>query len=172
MLALVIRSRVATVPKVKIVGTMTDGKLVLVKQKSCPVRTSLHTMWGLMVMDPVSYAVLPGKEDVVILGNPNLAALGIGVSDSLGECAHKRNLSIQGVELPNFKECRRVSIALEALLQRGPASEPPDEAVDRLASRGHDMGMEPEQEERERAVALAKAMETAAANDFVGQRWG
>ena len=54
---------------------------------------------------------------------------------------------------------------MEALLQRGPdGPEPPDEAVERLASRGPDMGMEPEQEEREYAIALAKAMETAAAN--------
>ena len=54
---------------------MTDGKLVLVKQKSCPVRTALYTMWGPVVMDPVTYVILPGKEDVVILGSPILAAL-------------------------------------------------------------------------------------------------
>ena len=163
----------AAVPDIQIVGPMTDdqyikmaeGKLVLVKQKSCPVRTALHTMWGPVVMDPVSYAVLPGTENVVILRSPTLAALGINVYDSLGECAHQRNLSVQVVESPNLKERRRVSIAVEALLQRGPgAPEPPDEAVERLVSRGPDMGMEPEQEERERAVALTKAVETAAAN--------
>ena len=50
-------------------------------------------------------------------------------------------------------------------MQRSPgAPEPPDEAVEGLVSRGPDMGMEPEQEERERAVALAKAVETAATN--------
>ena len=51
----------ATVPEVQIVGPVTDdqyvkmvdGKLVLVKQKSCHVRTALHTMWGPVVMDPV-----------------------------------------------------------------------------------------------------------------------
>ena len=116
-------------------------------------------------MDPVSYAVLPGKENVVILGSPTLAALRINVYDSLEECARKRNLSVQGVESPNFKGCRRASTAVEALLQRGPgAPESPDEAVERLVSRGSDMGMEPEQEKRERAIALAKAMETAVAN--------
>ena len=69
---------------------------MLVKQKSCPVA----------VMNPVSYAVLPGKEDVVILRSPTLVALGIKVYDSLGECTRKRNLFVQGVESPNFKECR------------------------------------------------------------------
>ena len=96
-------------------------------------------------MDPVSYSGLPGREDVVILGSPTLTALGINVYGSLCECARKRNLSVQGVGSPNFKECRRVRITMKALLQRGPgAPELPDEAVERLVSRGPDMGMEPE----------------------------
>ena len=118
-------------------------------------------------MDPVSHAVLPGKKDVVILESSTFAALGINVYDSLDECARKRNLSVQVVETPNFKACRWVSIAVEALLQRGPdGPEPPDETVERLASRGPDIGMEPEQEGGQRAVALAKAMETVSANDL------
>ena len=126
-------------------GKTADGKLVLVKQKSCPARTASHTMWGPVVMDPVSYAVLPGKEDVVIMGSPTIAALGINVYVSLDECARKCNLSVQGVESPNFKECRQVGIAVEALLHRDPgAPEPPDEAVERLVSGVPDMGMEPE----------------------------
>ena len=101
----------------------------------------------------------------MILGSPTLAALGINMSDILGECVRKRNLSVQGVESPNFKECRRVTIGVEVLLQRGPgALESHDEAIKRLVYRGPDMGMEPEQEERECAVALAKAVETAVAN--------
>ena len=108
----------ATVPDVQVVGSMTNardvkmahGKLVQVKRKYGPVRTALYTMWGPVVLDPVSYAVLPGEE---ILGSPTL---GINVYDSLGECARKRNLSVQGVESPNFKEYRRMTITLEVLL--------------------------------------------------------
>ena len=92
-------------------------------------------------MDLVSYAVLPGKDDVVIFGSPSLAALGINVYNSLGECARKRDLSVQCVELPNFKECRQMSTVVKALLQRGPgAPEPSDEAFKRLVSRGPDIG--------------------------------
>ena len=88
-------------------------------------------------MDPVLYAVLPGKEDVVILRSPTLATLGVNVYDRLGEYARKSNFSVQVKDSPNFKECRRLSIAVEALLQRGPgASKPSDEAVERLISRG------------------------------------
>ena len=163
----------AAVPDVQIVGLetddqyveMVDGKLVLVKQNSRPVRTALHTMWAPVVTDPISYAVLPGKEDVMILGGPILAALRISVYDSLGECARKCNLFVKSVESPNFKEYRRVSIAGEALLQHGPgASESLYETAERLVSRGADMGMESEQEAREHAVAFAKAVETALAN--------
>ena len=82
------------------------------------------------MVDPVSNAVLPSKEDVVILGGPTLAALGINVYGSFDECARKPYLSVQGVESSNFKECQRVSIAVEALLQRVPgALELPDETV-------------------------------------------
>ena len=58
-----------------------------------------------------------------------------------------------------------MSIAVEALLQHGPgAPEPADGTVERLVSRGADMDMKPEQEKHERPVALAKTVETAAAN--------
>ena len=54
---------------------------------------------------------------------------------------------------------------MEALLYRVQgAPEPPGETVERLVSHGPDMDMEPEQAERERTVALAKAVEPAAAN--------
>ena len=113
----------------------------------------------------VSYVVLLGKDDVVMLESPTYAALGINVYDSLCECARKRNLSVQGVESRNFKECQRVSIAMEALIWRGPgAPEPQHEAVERLVYREPAMGMEPEREERERAIALTKAVETAVVN--------
>ena len=58
-----------------------------------------------------------------------------------------------------------MGIAVEALLQHGPGTlEPPNEAVERLVSGVPDISMNPKQEERERAVALAKRVETAAAN--------
>ena len=60
----------AAVTDVQIVGPMTndqylkmaDGKLVVVKQKSCSPSAALHTMWGPVVTDPVSNAVLPARR--------------------------------------------------------------------------------------------------------------
>ena len=53
--------------------------------------------------------------------------------------------SVQGVKWPTYKEYRRVSIGVKALLQCGPgAPEPSDEAIERLFSLGPDLGMESE----------------------------
>ena len=56
-----------------------DGRLVLVKQKWYPTRTALHTMWGSVVMDPVSYAVLPVKEDIQIPNEITVALMRLPV---------------------------------------------------------------------------------------------
>ena len=59
----------AAVPDVQIVRPMTDdqyvkmadGNLVLVKQKWCPVRTALHTIWRPVVMDPALVRCFAGQ---------------------------------------------------------------------------------------------------------------
>ena len=66
-----------------------DGRVVEVSNKTCPVRIALHTSWGLVQVDPFSFAVMPGNDDVVILGNPTLEAVGIDVYDSLGARARE-----------------------------------------------------------------------------------
>ena len=114
-------------------------------------------------MDPVLYAVLPGKEDVVNLG--------VRLSP-LYECARKHKFSVQVVESPNFKECRRVSIVVETVFRRGPgAPESLGDVGERLVSRGPDMDMESEQKERECALALAKEVETVATNGLLSKVW-
>ena len=106
------------------------------------------------------------------LGEPDSRDSGINMFGSLGERVHKRNLSDHGVESSNFKEYRQVSIAVEALLQRGPdAPEPSDEANERLVSRGPDTYMEPEQKKCESAGALAKAGDCGGER-FVERAWG
>ena len=70
----------AAVHNVQIVGPVTDeqyvemadGKLVQVEQKSCPVRTVLHTTWG-----PVGLArYFAGQGGRGDLGQPNSRGLG------------------------------------------------------------------------------------------------
>ena len=99
----------------------------------------------------------------MIMGSPTLTALGMDVYGSLGECVRKRDLSVRGVELPNFKEYRRVSIGMEALLRcpQVHQSRRMRPSSDWFLA-GPDMSVEPEKEERERAIALTKAVEIAA----------
>ena len=54
-----------------------DSRVLVVQERTCPVRIALHTSWGLVTMDPFSFAVILGNDDVVILGNPTLKLLGI-----------------------------------------------------------------------------------------------
>lgn len=37
--------------------------------KTYLVRTALHMSWGAMVLEPCQYAVMPGADDVVIIGS-------------------------------------------------------------------------------------------------------
>ena len=82
----------AALPDVQVVGGLAHpgklkvahGRVLVVQKKTCPVRIAVHTSWGLVTMDPFSFAVMPGDDDVVILGNPTLKLWGIDVYDSLG----------------------------------------------------------------------------------------
>ena len=59
-----------------------DGRVLAVEKKTCPVRIALHTSWGLVTLDLFCFAIIPGDQDVVILGNPTMKLLGIVVYDS------------------------------------------------------------------------------------------
>ena len=114
-------------------------------------------------MDHFSFAVMPGDDDGVMLGNPTLKALGIDVYDSLGARARER-AGLAGVETASYKQCRRVSLSVEALQHVDTRDgESADEAVERLASRGPDVGMSPDEEAAARAEALKHAVSKAAA---------
>ena len=61
------------------------------------MRIALQTGWGLVTLDPFSFAVMPGDDDVVILGNPTLKILGTDVCESLGANVQERAV-LTGVE--------------------------------------------------------------------------
>ena len=82
----------AAIPGVQVMGGMAhpgklkvaDGRVIVVQERTCPVWIALHTSWGLVTMDPCSFAVMPRDDDVVILGNPTLKLLGTDAYDSWG----------------------------------------------------------------------------------------
>ena len=161
----------AAFPDVQVVGGMahpgklkvTDGRVLVVQERTCPVRIALHTSWGLVTMDPFSFAVMSGDDDVVILDNPTLKLLGSDVYDILGtrarECA-----ALTGVDTAAYRQCRRVIVSVDSLQQQQcGAPEEPDEAVERLMARGPKIDMSPEEELRDRCVALEEVVLASAA---------
>lgn len=73
-----------------------DGGVLQVTQKTCPIRISLHINWGQISLDPFSFAVMPGNDNVVIIGSPKLPTLGIDMYDSLGEHARAAHDTVIG----------------------------------------------------------------------------
>ena len=112
----------AEFPDVQVVGGMAhpgkfkvaDGRVLVVQERRCPVRIALHTSWGLVTMELFSFAVMPGDDDVVILGNPTLKLLGIDVYDSLGARTRER-AALAGVDTAAYRQCRRVIVSVDAL---------------------------------------------------------
>ena len=128
-----------------------DARVPVVQERACPVRIALHTSWGSVTMDPFSFPVMPGDEDVVILGNPPLELLGINVYDSLGARA-REGAALSGVDTAAYRQCRRVIVSVDALQQQQCGTpEEPDGAVERLVARGADIDMGPEEELRARS---------------------
>ena len=124
-----------------------DGRVLVVQDRTCPVRIALHTSWGLVTMDPFSFAVVPGDDDVVIIGNPTLKLSGIEVCDSLGARARER-AALTGVDSTAYRQCRRVIVGGDILQQQCGTPEKPDGAVKRLVAREPDIDMGPEEELR------------------------
>ena len=102
---------------------------------------------------------MPGDDDVVIRGNPTLKLLGIHVYDSLGARA-----APTGVDTAAYRQCHRVTVSVNDLQQQTSFTpEEPDEAVERLVARGHDIDKSPEEELRARSEALEGAVQASAA---------
>ena len=180
----------AAFPDVQVVGGMAhpwkfkvaDSRVLVVQERTCPVWIALHTSWGLVTMDPFPFAVMPGDDDVVILGNPTLKLLGIDVYDSLGARSRER-AALTGVDTAAYRQCRRVIVSVHALQQQQCGTpEEPDGAVECLVARGADIDMGPEEELRARSEALEEAVLASAAAGLdeshverfravIGRRW-
>ena len=148
------------------------------------MRIARHTSWGLVTMDLFSFSVMPGDDDVVILGNSTLKLWGIDVYDSLGARARKR-AALTGADTAAYRQCRRATVYVVALQQQQQqcgTSEEPGGAVKRLVARGADIDIGPEEELRDRSGALEEAVLASAAagldgshvkrlRDVNGRRW-
>lgn len=146
-----------------------DGCELLVTEKTCLVRLAIHTAWGPVVVEPQHFAVMPGTDDVVIVGSPTLKRLGIDVYQSVGECARAgHDARVAGADTPSVREVRRVVLSVDAM-QHAVQPEVPDETVEHLAERGPEMVMSSAEEEQGRKIRLEATVESTATAGLFSQ---
>ena len=82
---------------------LADGNVRSIQSKTCLVRTVLYTSWRPVLLDPCHYAVMPGADDVVIIGSGTLEAMGINVYGGLDAFAGSRHGLVSGVDTPESR---------------------------------------------------------------------
>ena len=113
---------------------------------------------------PISFAIMPGSDGVLLLELPTLKDLGVDPYERIWDSMQQRvSPANQGVDTPALLGSRRVSLSVAALQEAGgQATEEPD-LVERLVERGPEMFMDPAEEESARKVALEASVTDAVA---------
>ena len=141
------------------------GQKVSVTERTIPLQLALVTPSGPAPLPPISFAIMPGSDGVLLLGLPTLKDLGVDPYERIRDSMQQRvSPPNQGVETPALSIGRRVSLSVAALQEAGgQATEEPDLAVERLVERGPEMFMDPAEEESARKVALEESVTDAVA---------
>lgn len=96
-----------------------DGRPLQVTEMTCPVRMALHTSFGPVTLDPFVFAVMPGTDDLLVLGCPMLEVLNLNIYTSLTECARRKvECRAKPMEIENYIACRCVSLSEEAMQEQ------------------------------------------------------
>ncbi|CAN0490488.1 unnamed protein product, partial [Hapterophycus canaliculatus] len=53
------------------------GNVVTVTHKTMPIEVSVRTPWGAVKLPPITFAVMPGSDNVVLFGMATMKELGI-----------------------------------------------------------------------------------------------
>ena len=97
-----------------------SGQKVSVTERTIPLKLAPVTPWGPAPLPPISFAIMPGSDGVLILGLPTLKDLGVDpherIWDSMQQWVSPPN---QGVETPAFLGSRQVSLSVAALQEAG-----------------------------------------------------
>lgn len=138
------------------------GVSVTVTHKTVPIAVSLRTPWGTVQLEPITFAVMPGTDDVVLFGMATMKALGVDVYRQALEKLRPLAVPVStGVETPSYLAARRVTVSVRAFQTEATVDDPEDEAVERLVDRGPDMFMDPAEERTARERALEDSVQQA-----------
>ncbi|MEP0580138.1 MAG: reverse transcriptase domain-containing protein [Marinobacter sp.] len=138
------------------------GVSVMVTHKTVPIAVSVRTPWGAVKLEPITFAVMPGTDNVVLFGMATMKALGIDVYREALEKLRPRAVPVStGVETPSYLAARRVTVSVRAFQTEATVDAPEDKAVEHLVDRGPDMFMDPEEERTARERALEDSVQQA-----------
>ena len=97
-----------------------SGQKVSVTERTIPPQLALVTTWGPALLPPISFAITPWSDGVILLGLPTLKDPGVDpherMLDSMQQWVSPPN---QGVETPALSIGRRVSLSVAALQEAG-----------------------------------------------------
>ena len=79
------------------------GQKVSVTERTIPLQLALVTPWGPASLPPISFAIMPGSDGVLLLGLPTLKDLGVDPYERIRDSMQQRmSPPNQGVETPAF----------------------------------------------------------------------
>ena len=91
------------------------GANVTVTHKTVPIEVSVRTPWGAVKVPPITFAVMPGSDDVVLFGMATMKELGLDLYPWALEKLRPRAVPVQtGVESPSFLAARRVTLSVQS----------------------------------------------------------
>ena len=138
------------------------GATVSVTHKTVPIEVSVRTPWGAVNVPPITFAVMPGSDDVGLFGMATMKALGLDLYPWALEEPRPSAVSVQtGVESQSFLAARRVTLSIQSFQSKFADDAPADVAVERLVERGTDMFMDPMEERGARDRALEDSVQQA-----------
>ena len=141
-----------------------DGRNRLIDCKTCPLHVRLHSAWGPVTLRNKIFAVMPGNDEVVIIGSKTLRDdLGIDVKQNFDETARMQaQLVVNNGVCTTKAACDRVNVTV-AHMYNNNVDDASDAAMQVLLARTPDVMVVREQEMVERNDALCQAIEVAAA---------
>ncbi|CAM9382136.1 unnamed protein product [Sphacelaria rigidula] len=135
---------------------------VTVTHKTVPITAGVRTPWGVVGCQPITFAAMPSRDNVVLFGMATMKELGIDLYPLPLDKLRQRAVPVQtGVENPSYLAARRVTVSIRSFQRANEEEAPADEAVERLVDRGPDMFMDPAEERGARERALEDSVQQA-----------
>jgi len=138
------------------------GSIVAVTHKTVPIAVSMRTPWGAAELPPISFAVMPGKDDVVIFGMATIKALGIDLYPLALEKLRPRAVPVKtGVETSSFLPARRVTVPPWSFQTERVVQAPANVVVEPMVDRGIERFMYPAEERHARDSTRKESVQQA-----------